>query len=138
MELVAWLEGVDGEAEEITVQGRKLLDICRALPEGAELKISREGERITVRSGRSRFVLATLPASDFQSTSSEDLKYVQAYTLVHYFLNADGGQWRSRFFDYLRGAWKGRGSASDLEHAIGQDLDAIDKAWNAWVQERAK
>lgn len=65
VELVAWAEGVDGEIEDTTVQGRKLLDICRALPEGAELKLNREGERVVLRSGRSRFVLSTLPAAEF-------------------------------------------------------------------------
>src|SRR5262245_59915104 len=65
VELVAWAEGVDGELEDVTVQGRKLLDICRALPEGAELKLNREGERVVLKSGRSRFILSTLPAAEF-------------------------------------------------------------------------
>jgi DNA polymerase-3 subunit beta len=65
VELVAWVGGVDGEVEDITVQGRKLLDICRALPEGAEIKLTRESERIVLKSGRSRFVLSTLPAAEF-------------------------------------------------------------------------
>ena len=50
---------------EITVPGRKLLDICRALPDTATVNFSLEGDRLTVRSGRSRFVLSTLPAADF-------------------------------------------------------------------------
>ena len=65
VELVAWADGVDGELEDVTIQGRKLLDICRALPEGAELRLTREGERIVLKSGRSRFVLSTLPAAEF-------------------------------------------------------------------------
>jgi DNA polymerase III subunit beta len=65
VELVAWGENVDGTFEDVTVQGRKLLDICRALPEGAQLTLTRESERVVLRSGRSRFVLSTLPASDF-------------------------------------------------------------------------
>jgi DNA polymerase-3 subunit beta len=52
-------------AGEITVPGRKLLDICRALPEGASVKISLKGDRLTVQSGRSKFVLSTLPAAEF-------------------------------------------------------------------------
>lgn len=48
-----------------TVSARKLLDICRALPEEATLKISQEGEQLVLRSGGSRFVLTTLPAQDF-------------------------------------------------------------------------
>jgi len=50
---------------DITVPGRKLLDICRALPEGATVTISLKGDRLNVRSGRSKFVLATLPAAEF-------------------------------------------------------------------------
>lgn len=48
-----------------TVPARKFLDICRGLPEGAEITITLEGDRMLVRSGRSRFSLSTLPASDF-------------------------------------------------------------------------
>jgi DNA polymerase-3 subunit beta len=48
-----------------TVSARKLLDICRALPDDATLKISLEGEQLIVRSGTSRFALTTLPAHDF-------------------------------------------------------------------------
>ena len=65
VELVASVQGVDGDLEDVTIQGRKLLDICRALPDGAELKLSKEGERVVLRSGRSRFVLSTLPAAEF-------------------------------------------------------------------------
>lgn len=48
-----------------TVPARKFLDICRGLPEGAEINLTLEGDRMLVRSGRSRFSLSTLPASDF-------------------------------------------------------------------------
>jgi DNA polymerase-3 subunit beta len=50
---------------EITVPGRKLLDICRALPDKAEVKLSLKGDRVTVQSGRSKFVLSSLPATEF-------------------------------------------------------------------------
>ncbi|MDP6436247.1 MAG: DNA polymerase III subunit beta [Gammaproteobacteria bacterium] len=50
---------------EITVPGRKLLDICRALPEGVTVTMSLKGDRLTVKSGHSKFVLATLPAAEF-------------------------------------------------------------------------
>ena len=41
------------------------MDICRNLPDGAKLTLTVEGERGTLKSGRSRFTLATLPADDF-------------------------------------------------------------------------
>ncbi|NIL93988.1 MAG: DNA polymerase III subunit beta [Woeseiaceae bacterium] len=72
VELVAQTE-VNVEADgEITVSGRKLLDICRALPEGSELDVSLSGEKVSLRSGRSKFSLATLPAAEFPSV--EDIK----------------------------------------------------------------
>ncbi len=58
------LEG-EFEAGSITVPARKFLDICRGLPDSAVITVLLEGDRIQVRSGRSRFSLATLPASDF-------------------------------------------------------------------------
>ncbi len=50
---------------EITIPGRKLHDICRAVPEGATVELSLSGERVTVKAGRSRFTLSTLRAADF-------------------------------------------------------------------------
>ncbi|MGU0057509.1 hypothetical protein ACVXG7_28780 [Enterobacter hormaechei] len=37
----------------------------RGLPEGAEISVELDGNRLLVRSGRSRFSLSTLPASEF-------------------------------------------------------------------------
>jgi DNA polymerase-3 subunit beta len=54
-----------GEAGEITVPARKLADICKSLPEGADVEVSVSEGKATVRSGRSRFTLATLPAREF-------------------------------------------------------------------------
>jgi len=51
VELVAQTE-IDSESDgEITVSGRKLLDICRALPEGSEVKVSLSGEETQCSSG---------------------------------------------------------------------------------------
>src|SRR6202166_3824672 len=49
----------------ITVPGRKLLDIFRALPEKASVTLSSEGERLSLRAGRSRFTLSSLAATEF-------------------------------------------------------------------------
>ena len=54
--------GTDGE---ITVPARKLLDICRALPAQAKIDIKLDKEKVVIKSGRSRFTLQVLPASDF-------------------------------------------------------------------------
>lgn len=66
MEMVARVALVQPhEPGATTVPARKFFDICRGLPEGAEIAVQLEGERMLVRSGRSRFSLSTLPAADF-------------------------------------------------------------------------
>ena len=79
VELVAQTELEVETGGEITVSGRKLLDICRALPEGAEIEIIASAEKLNVRSGRSRFTLATLPATEFPTV--EDIKADQTIQL---------------------------------------------------------
>ncbi|TPG55596.1 DNA polymerase III subunit beta [Ewingella americana] len=53
------------EAGATTVPARKFFDICRGLPDGAEISVALDGDRMLVKSGRSRFSLSTLPATDF-------------------------------------------------------------------------
>lgn len=68
---------VDGaEKGEVTIPARKFYDICRALPAQAEIRITVDGERVCIQSGKSRFMLATLPTADFPSveTGEWDLK----------------------------------------------------------------
>ena len=62
------------EPGEITIPGRKLLDIIKALPEKASVTLTVEGERAVIRSGKSRFTLATLPASDFPVIENIEIK----------------------------------------------------------------
>ncbi|AWK14964.1 DNA polymerase III subunit beta [Candidatus Fukatsuia symbiotica] len=57
-----------------TVPARKFLDIWRGLPEGATITVELDGERLLLRSGRSRFSLTTLPASDFPNRESWESK----------------------------------------------------------------
>jgi DNA polymerase-3 subunit beta len=65
VELVA-VTSVDlQQTGDITVPGRKFADIVRALPEKAPITFSVDGERASLKSGKSRFTLATLPAADF-------------------------------------------------------------------------
>jgi DNA polymerase-3 subunit beta len=53
------------EARAVTVGARKLLDILRALPEGAEVTLQQQDKRLLVKAGKSRFTLQTLAAEDF-------------------------------------------------------------------------
>src|SRR5579863_10320177 len=65
VELVATSTVTVQQAGDITVPGRKLLDIFRSLPEKTSVVLSTEGERVSIRAGRSRFTLSSLPASEF-------------------------------------------------------------------------
>jgi DNA polymerase III subunit beta len=48
-----------------TVSAKKFLDICRSLPEGIEIDMLSKDSRMTVKAGKSRFNLQTLPAADY-------------------------------------------------------------------------
>lgn len=50
---------------KFTIPAKKFLDICRSLPDDAEITVSFEEDRAIVRSGRSKFNLATLPAEEY-------------------------------------------------------------------------
>jgi DNA polymerase III subunit beta len=65
VELVAATEVAVQEAGDITVPGRKFLEILRALPEKLSVSFGLEGEKVVIKAGRSRFSLSTLPAADF-------------------------------------------------------------------------
>ena len=70
IELVAETS-IDSDAvAETTLPARKLIDICRTLPADATIKIELDAEKAIVRSGRSRFTLSTLPASEFPATDA--------------------------------------------------------------------
>jgi DNA polymerase III subunit beta len=55
-----------------TVPARKLLDICRSLPAEASVQIETGAAKVKIQSGRSRFLLATLPPSEFPSVGTLD------------------------------------------------------------------
>ena len=92
-------------AGEVTVPARKFLDICKSLPDGAEMSANLEGKRVAVDSGRFSSYLATLPVSEFPNIqtsgyevslelSVQDLKrllqrssFAMAQQDVRYFFN---------------------------------------------------
>jgi DNA polymerase-3 subunit beta len=65
MQITAHSELAGKQDQSITVGARKLQDLLRALPEDATLNVDTAGGKMTVRAGRSRFNLQTLPASDY-------------------------------------------------------------------------
>lgn len=50
---------------QTTIPARKLFDICKALPEGSDIALTVEENKVILISNRSRFTLSTLPAKDF-------------------------------------------------------------------------
>ncbi|MEW5893439.1 MAG: DNA polymerase III subunit beta [Pseudomonadota bacterium] len=64
LQLTAWADEAAAKDGAFTVSARKLLDICRSLPE-TELSLDLAGEQLKLSAGKSRFNLQTLPARDF-------------------------------------------------------------------------
>lgn len=101
----AHLDRPDNHAGKITIPGRKLMDICKALPEGAPVELYQDKGQVILRSGRSSFTLSTLPAEDFPNFDEnaghlsfelpkQDLRYLlqrthfaMAQQDVRYYLN---------------------------------------------------
>ncbi len=48
-----------------TLAAKKLLDICRSLPDSADINMTSNDSRMTLKAGKSRFNLQTLPAADY-------------------------------------------------------------------------
>ena len=105
VELVGKVEVQEAAPGKITVPARKLMDICRELPDKADLDMELKGEKLEVRSGRFRSSLSTLPAQDYPTVDkssaelsvqmeSEELRkllhktgFSMAQQDVRYFLN---------------------------------------------------
>jgi DNA polymerase-3 subunit beta len=73
VELIAKVNLSVDQPGEVTIPARKLVDICKALPDGTMLDIEIGAERATIRGGRSRFTLATLPATEFPVVEDVDV-----------------------------------------------------------------
>jgi len=105
VEIVAAIDLETRESKEITISARKLLDICRSLPEQASLEFLIAEDNIKIKSGKSRFTLATISAQEFPSTEMkealiefdipqnvlklllEDTMFAMAQQDVRYYLN---------------------------------------------------
>lgn len=58
----------------ITIPARKFLDICRLLPNGAEIKFEQQDDKVKILSNRSRFSLSCLPADNYPEFSESELE----------------------------------------------------------------
>ena len=71
------IESLDAASVEtpgaITVSAHLLFDIARKLPDGSQVSLETADNRMTVKAGRSRFQLPTLPRDDFPVIVEGDL-----------------------------------------------------------------
>lgn len=105
VEIVSIIAHENESIGEVTVPAKKFLDICRALPDGSNIDLSFNKTQATVKSGKSKFTLATLPATEFPLTEAignsikiilsqerfrsllEDTMFSMAQQDVRYYLN---------------------------------------------------
>lgn len=64
--------GAGKEDGGTTVSARKLIDILRSLPDGAEVAIKVENRRVTIQAGKSRFALQTLAAEEYPTVAASE------------------------------------------------------------------
>lgn len=72
VELSASIDINDAADGAITVPARKLLDICKSLPEQSTLRFSLSSGKVVINAGKSRFSLATLPAEEFPAVQRDE------------------------------------------------------------------
>ena len=62
-------ENLESETDgETTIPARKFFDICKSLSEGVTIQVTMEENQVTIKAGKSKFKLQTLPAVDFPSS----------------------------------------------------------------------
>ena len=65
VELISTTSVSSTDNGSFTIPGRKLLDICRALPSTSDLSLQQDDSKISISSKRSKFSLSTLPENEF-------------------------------------------------------------------------
>jgi hypothetical protein len=72
---------------------------------------------------------------DFDASSQRELKYAQAYTLVHFLLHGAEGRHRAGFLDFLRAVYAGKGSPTDLKRCLRLEWRELERAWHAYARQ---
>lgn len=108
-----------------TISARKLSDLCRLIPDGENINIAMNREKISIKTTKGKYSLSTLPSEDFPvfhseeetaflSIPSTDLKHLLASTsfaidlggwkdwLMGLYLSADDGQLTAVGSDAIR------------------------------------
>ncbi len=75
IQMVANLAVDEAESGGVTVPARKFLDLCRLLPAESEINIELQEDKVKLVSGRSRFVLSTLPAENYPEFAEADWEH---------------------------------------------------------------
>ncbi len=84
LQLVTRTTVESGEPGQITLPARKLLDICRLLPDKSTVKLSLRGDRAELSCSASRFNLTTLPVDNYPQfdSGSVDVEFQVAAHLL--------------------------------------------------------
>ena len=130
------------DEEKFTVPGRKLIEICRSLPEQANVEISHKNQQVLLKSGKSQFKLQGLPPEDYpaiedevaalECTVSTDVmryliqhaSYAMAQQDVRYYLN--GMLWEFQANQLTTVAIDGHRMAY-AQHSLGEQQLALAK-----------
>ena len=77
LEVIETIPAEVSPAGSTTVPAHMIYDIVRKLPEGSQIVLDSSGDRasLTIRAGRSRFSLQTLPESDFPDLAAGDMTH---------------------------------------------------------------
>lgn len=65
MQISLSVESASGGDFSTTISAKKLLDICRSLPDSSDINMATNDSRVILKAGKSRFNLQTLPAADY-------------------------------------------------------------------------
>ncbi len=79
IELIATMDLDVTDEFAITLPARKLLDICKSLPDSSDIAIRVNDNSVTLTSARTRFQLSSLPAKDFPGI--EDIEFHSEFSL---------------------------------------------------------
>jgi len=79
IEMVAGINAKGSDDFQTTIPARKLLDICKALPESSEINFTVDDSRVSLTSACSRFTLASLPARDFPGL--DEIAFLQSFSI---------------------------------------------------------
>jgi hypothetical protein len=76
--------------------------------------------------------LLNFATNDFLASSHAELKYAQAYTLVHFCMHGSGRAYREGFFEFLRGACNGQGSSANFKDTlVARGARDFEREWQA-------